>query len=64
MLPVEIAKRMMKKMDIVPEQFDSVTIFFSDIVGLHFILIKLVISNHPPHVTYFNVPLEGHIRQV
>ncbi|CAC5405331.1 Guanylate cyclase 32E,Guanylate cyclase soluble subunit beta-2,Receptor-type guanylate cyclase gcy-19,Head-specific guanylate cyclase,Retinal guanylyl cyclase 2,Heat-stable enterotoxin receptor,Olfactory guanylyl cyclase GC-D,Atrial natriuretic peptide receptor 2,Receptor-type guanylate cyclase gcy-9,Receptor-type guanylate cyclase Gyc76C,Soluble guanylate cyclase 89Da,Receptor-type guanylate cyclase gcy-18,Receptor-type guanylate cyclase gcy-28,Receptor-type guanylate cyclase gcy-29,Receptor-type guanylat len=33
MLPVAIAKRMMKKKTIVPEYFKSVTVYFSDIVG-------------------------------
>ncbi|XP_063410264.1 guanylate cyclase 2G-like [Mytilus trossulus] len=33
MLPIAIAKRMMKNLSIHPEHYDSVTIYFSDIVG-------------------------------
>ena len=33
MLPISIAKRMMKSMVVIPEYYESVTIYFSDIVG-------------------------------
>ncbi|CAG2187477.1 Receptor-type guanylate cyclase gcy-9,Receptor-type guanylate cyclase gcy-27,Receptor-type guanylate cyclase gcy-7,Receptor-type guanylate cyclase gcy-22,Receptor-type guanylate cyclase gcy-11,Guanylyl cyclase GC-E,Receptor-type guanylate cyclase gcy-17,Retinal guanylyl cyclase 1,Receptor-type guanylate cyclase gcy-12,Receptor-type guanylate cyclase daf-11,Guanylate cyclase 2G,Olfactory guanylyl cyclase GC-D,Receptor-type guanylate cyclase gcy-3,Receptor-type guanylate cyclase gcy-23,Guanylyl cyclase, memb len=33
LLPISIARRMMKKMAIIPEHYDSVSVFFSDIVG-------------------------------
>ncbi|XP_071145359.1 uncharacterized protein [Mytilus edulis] len=33
LLPISIARRMMKKMTIIPEHYDSVSVYFSDIVG-------------------------------
>ena len=33
MLPIATAKRMMRNLPVIPEHYDSVTIFFSDIVG-------------------------------